>query len=97
MQVLLFLLSLFFLSDPFFCPDHQTFTRILVILPISTVSPSYSNATEIVFLVSPFDTHPPSQPCTGSGWEGVSFPHSSPYRAVFWICDYNSVDNTPMF
>lgn len=22
----------------------------------------------------------------GSGWDGVNFPHSSPYGAVFWIC-----------
>ena len=29
--------------------------------------------------------------CTGFGWDGVNFPHSSWYGAMFWICDQNSV------
>ena len=35
--------------------------------------------------------------CTGSDWNGVSFLRSSLYVAVLWICDYKSVDNTPVF
>jgi len=33
-------------------------------------------------------------PCISSGWGGVNF--SSLYGTVFWICDYNSVDNRLM-
>lgn len=35
--------------------------------------------------------------CTCSGWDGVNFLHSSWSGAVFWTCDQNSADNTPMF
>ena len=35
--------------------------------------------------------------CTGFGWGGVNFLHSSLYGAMFWICDQNSVGNTLMF
>lgn len=35
--------------------------------------------------------------CTGFGWDGVNFLQSSPYGPVLWICDQNSVDNTPVF
>ena len=33
--------------------------------------------------------------CIGFGWHGVNL-HSSPYGAVFWICDQNSPDKTLM-
>lgn len=32
--------------------------------------------------------------CTGLDWDGVGFPHSSSYDAIFWISDQNSIDNT---
>lgn len=32
-----------------------------------------------------------------SVWDEVNFLHSSPYSAMIWICDSNSVDNIPMF
>lgn len=35
--------------------------------------------------------------CTVHGWDEVSFLHSNLHGAVFWIYDYNSVDNTPVF
>lgn len=50
-----------------------------------------------MFLISPFDASAPSHPGTGSGWHGVSFLHSSPYGALFWICDYNGLERKPMF
>lgn len=34
--------------------------------------------------------------CSGSGWDGVHFLHSSPC-GVFQLCDWNCVDNTPVF
>lgn len=35
-------------------------------------------------------------PCIGFGCDRVSFLHSSPYGAMFWICYQNGADNTPM-
>ena len=35
--------------------------------------------------------------CSGFGWDGVNFLHSSSYGGKFWICDQNNVDNTLMF
>lgn len=32
---------------------------------------------------------------TGSGWDRVNFLYSSQHGAVFWICDWKSVDNSP--
>lgn len=32
--------------------------------------------------------------CTGFAWDGVGFPHSSSYDAIFWISEQNSIDNT---
>lgn len=32
--------------------------------------------------------------CPGFDWNGVNFPHSISYGAVFWNCDQNSFDNT---
>lgn len=37
------------------------------------------------------------RPCTGPGWDGAIFLHSSLHGAIFLICGWNSVDNTPMF
>lgn len=34
--------------------------------------------------------------CIAPGWNGVNFPHSSPYSTVLYICSSNGVDNTPM-
>lgn len=35
--------------------------------------------------------------CAGLAWDGVDILHSRSYSTLFWVCDQNSVDSTPMF